>query len=401
MGRMMCFIFFSLIILGHSYDVAASSYVPSAAVLGDSVSQFEMSGDYFFSTKRKDVLGDVLLFNEGESFERVQAQLTGRYGYGERLELYSVVRWRFNRSLAALTGEEAGETLEVTIKGEESFLLGFKYAFLLGKKLQSSLDFGLRQTFYTNEEYPPPLTPPNDQLVLGDSGDEWTLGLRMAIPLTPGLYLGGSVAYVSPPNPLSPEVEYALESARAWQNWSFLIGFKGIASLGKSPYSDDPESRPVLSQGSTHLFNSVNRQYISPYVGLNVLLFNMRLEFKVSQRMAGISTDEGIEMLGTLVWNSRGVATSQRRVYEYKEYYVEATVIKVSPQKKLLKIDKGLGQEVEKGMSLDVYKTDFFGGNILVASGKVLEVGGDWAIVKLVKRYRPIKIKPGFTVRGP
>ena len=82
------------------------------------------------------------------------------------------------------------------------------------------------------------------------------------------------------------------------------------------------------------------------------------------------------------------------------EYLVEASVVKISPRGKFLKIDKGIAGDVEKGMKIDIYQADFFGGNLLVVSGVVLQVGVDWAIVKITKRFRDIQIKIGFTARG-
>ena len=51
-------------------------------------------------------------------------------------------------------------------------------------------------------------------------------------------------------------------------------------------------------------------------------------------------------------------------------------------------------------MRFDIFKADYFGGNILVASGVVFEIGGDWAIIRLNQVYRKMEIRPGFVARG-
>ena len=63
------------------------------------------------------------------------------------------------------------------------------------------------------------------------------------------------------------------------------------------------------------------------------------------------------------------------------------------------KIDKGLSQDIVKGSRADIYKSDYFGGNVLIATGFIYESGPDWAIVKVVKRFKDVAIEKGFTVR--
>ncbi len=84
----------------------------------------------------------------------------------------------------------------------------------------------------------------------------------------------------------------------------------------------------------------------------------------------------------------------------FKEYVVDGSVLKVSARGNFIRIDQGLSTDVEKGMKFDIYQTDYFGGNVLVASGIAYEVGADWSIIKLVKKYKEIEIKPGFAARG-
>jgi hypothetical protein len=65
-----------------------------------------------------------------------------------------------------------------------------------------------------------------------------------------------------------------------------------------------------------------------------------------------------------------------------------------------VRIDQGLSTDVEKGTKFDIYQTDYFGGNVLVASGYIFEVGSDWSVIKITKKYNEIEIKPGFAARG-
>ena len=44
-------------------------------------------------------------------------------------------------------------------------------------------------------------------------------------------------------------------------------------------------------------------------------------------------------------------------------------------------------------MSVDIYQSDFFGGNILIASGVVFNVESDSSVIKINKIHRQIPIK--------
>jgi hypothetical protein len=98
--------------------------------------------------------------------------------------------------------------------------------------------------------------------------------------------------------------------------------------------------------------------------------------------------------------NSEGVTAESVKIDSFKEYQIEGSVLKVSARANFIKIDQGLSTDVEKGMLFDIYQTDYFGGNVLVASGYIQEVGSDWSVIKLTKKYSDIQIKPGFAARG-
>lgn len=51
-------------------------------------------------------------------------------------------------------------------------------------------------------------------------------------------------------------------------------------------------------------------------------------------------------------------------------------------------------------MSMDLYEADFFGGNELVASGVIHELGVSWAIIKITKKFTPKPLKNGRSARG-
>ena len=115
---------------------------------------------------------------------------------------------------------------------------------------------------------------------------------------------------------------------------------------------------------------------------------------------SGVSTDKGNSIIVSLVWGTEGVTAESIKVDSFKEYQVDGSVLKASVRGNFIKIDQGLSTDVEKGMKFDIYQTDYFGGNVLVASGVAYEIGADWSIIKIVKKYKEIDIQPGFAARG-
>ena len=64
-------------------------------------------------------------------------------------------------------------------------------------------------------------------------------------------------------------------------------------------------------------------------------------------------------------------------------------------------IDKGLSEDIQKGMKIDFYEFDYVGGNILLASGIVLQAKADTSVVKITKTYNTKKeLKEGVVARG-
>lgn len=171
--------------------------------------------------------------------------------------------------------------------------------------------------------------------------------------------------------------------------------------MNQDGFSEVPDQKPVLAGAVTSLFNSIDRSYMQPFVRVGYGFENLAIEGLFARVMSGVSTDEG-NLLGARVsWAfGAGKNASQMRVERFKEYFVEASVLRVSPRAKFLKIDKGMASDVRKGMQMDIFQTDFFGGNVLVASGVVFEVAADSAIIRLEKRFSDREIKPGFTARG-
>ena len=369
----------------------AATYLPDAQVVPYKGFRISVLGSYFNTTSKFDENGKEQALSTGEAFTMYQGDGIFKYGFARNTEVGIETRFRTNTSQTT--------SQEISNSGMESYAVSMKYNFprLEKSKLLYAVEFKFRQTTYSNSSYQAGAAPADD-LVLGDDGREITASLFADYPWGKVARLGGKVAYNMPPNDLSHEVLYNGELALVYSSVAWKAGVDGCYSLGQDEYTST--NKPAMSTGVTNLYNSINRSYVAPYVGLNILFESLSLGAKASQVTMGSSTDKGLWLMGFLSWTSKGKKEKLDRVEQFKEYQIEASVIKVSPRSQFIKIDQGLANDVAKGMRIDIYQTDYFGGNLFVASGYVYELGADWAIVKLTKKYQNIAIKTGFTARG-
>jgi len=368
-------------------------YRPSAAHVGWKAYEINLNAELWKTTSRIDSLGVEQPFVDSQDFGRFQGGMDINYGMGKQLELRLGFNYRQNNSI-----NQTGESLSVA--GLESVWGGGKYTIITpSSPWIFALDLQYRQTTFSTSKYIPG-TVPTDELVLGDDGKEFTVGLHLARKFSKTGNFSSFIAFNMPPNELSQEVIYDAHFAWAWTKWAWIMGLEGIYSLGTDDFGSAAETKPQMATGSTALYNSINRERILPYMQFNRAFSTWKMGLRGGLAVAGQSTDLGYELGFTITWSSKGVSKTDRVISKFKEYEIEGTVLKVSPRGKFIKVDQGLAQDVEKGMRFDIFKSDFFGGNVLVATGVVYEVGSDSSIVKLIKRFNEIKIEKGFTARG-
>ncbi len=361
-----------------------------AQVINKKSYQLEFEARIWNSTATIDDDGEEVEFADDEGFSQMEGDMLLRYGFGEQLELRGGAIFRQVKS----TKEEASKS------GAESIRIGAKYAFKPMGNWHYAVDLQYKLTLYENTDYVLASDIPEGEILLGDAGNSYHVKGILSYKTQTGNSLNGSFAYVGAPNNLSAELFYDINGKLAWSTFALYAGLEGVNSLKNDPYSSEPTTKPPQGLGESRLYNSVNRSYTKPYIGAYKSFGRVRVGVQGAQVISGISTDKGSEIALSIAWNSKGETSSDRKLSKFKEYDLEASVIKVSPRGKFIKIDKGISQDVEKGQTFDIYKTDYFGGNELVAQGRVYELGADWAIIKLSKKFKKMEIKSGFTARG-
>ncbi len=89
-------------------------------------------------------------------------------------------------------------------------------------------------------------------------------------------------------------------------------------------------------------FNSVNRSWSAPYGGINIALGReWRVEGKVYNKISGTSTDLGSGVLVSLIKRVSEAKSFEKKDAAFKEYTVEASVVKLSKSGNVVVIDAG------------------------------------------------------------
>lgn len=368
-----------------------SLFRPEARLLNPGGLEVSASVYRFQTTAVFDVEGTKQPLDEADNFQLVDGLFDIRYGYGPRLEFYGQLRARM---IDAQTTQA-----DYAAQGLESGALGMRYGFLSATAWQYSLGAMVRNTFYSNETYQQGSVPFGEQ-ALGDSGTSFQLGGYLSYAKKLGFQFNSHLFYHLAPTNLSDEILYRIELAKPFSNLLLAVGIDGVMSMNQDEFSEAPSLKPQIEGGVSGLFNSINRSATIPYLRAGYAFEQFAAHLKLGTVMSGTSTDEGNFFQAGLSYSFGGTSASVMRIENFKEYYVEASVLRVSPRAKFLKIDKGLAADIKKGMRVDIFQTDFFGGNALIASGVVFEVQADSAIIRLEKRFSDREIRPGFTARA-
>jgi hypothetical protein len=366
---------------------AAAVHRGGAELLNDKAYAIQVEASVFSMTAHFDNDGVEVPRLDNSSYRLIDTDLKISYGLSSNLETSLMAKLR---SVSSNNG-----TVTATNSGPESVGVEAKYAFESINLLRYAIGLRYRKTLYTNSTY----TNTQQEVILGDDGTEYGVDFYATYLANPWK-LDFKVGYNSPPNDLSSEVVYKAEAIYKFTRLSVLVGIEGIRSLKRDQYTSAPTTKPLMNTGQSYLFNSLNREKTAPYIGVNYAFDKFLFGIKGESIIAGRSTDKGNIILASLSWNSVGVTSESIKIDTFKEYHIDGSVLKVSARGNFIKIDQGLSTDVEKGAKFDIYQTDYFGGNVLVGSGVVFEVGSDWAVIKLTKKYKEIEIKPGFAARG-
>ena len=350
----------------------------------------DLSGSYFYKTASFDVDGNVVNMDSDEEFSIINSDLLINYGFAPNFEMFGGGRFRIVNSV-----EQERQLKNTNL---ESYHVGGKFHFAKAGGFLFAVEGDVRNTGYTNNIYTSG-SAPTENIILGDDGLWIKAGGLLTTSLVPGHFIEASLHYQLPPDHLSDEFLYDFHYLFKGTMATFLLGVDGVISLKNDPFNESASARPQMSTGVTNQFNSINRSWMRPKIELGLWGSSWGARLFASRIFSGASTDEGWSVGAGLTWVTRGIESTNSLDTDFKEYSDSATISKISPRSNFVKINKGISSNIERGMSVDIYQSDFFGGNILIASGVVFSVESDSSVVKVNKIHRKVPIKKGFVVR--
>jgi len=374
---------------------AQVSYISNTQTLNKDGSEFYFDIDFFQPTKHVDVDGEVVALAESEDYQQLNVNLNYTYGFTNRLQASLLSRFRYNAS----TETVGTDTTTLVNSGAESVGVSFKYAWPKPEGMQYALVASYRESLYQNDTYTTGSL--REEIVLGEGGTDVSLGLNMAYYTKSKNFLEASFLFRNPGTDISSEVVTDLNYAMVWGGGALSLGLEYVYSLEQDAYTDDPENKPQVSNGSTYLYNGVNRSWMAPHVGFNFAVGTMwRVELKAKTFSTGVSTDLGNMYSIAFVRRKSDSKSFLQKDAAFKEYKVEGTVSKVTKNRSAVVVDKGVGAGLNKGMKVDFYHFDFVGGNELIASGFVVKSGMSKSIIKITKRYSKKRVEVGAVARA-
>lgn len=391
-------LFFILLLFLSTRSSFATQGVPFALGLNEGAYEFSLWGSLQNSSFSWDSDGEKISFKDAEAYSLLDVELQASYGWTQEIEVGTSVRYRSVSDTILPSGET--ETLSLRANGLESVKLYVKYMFPQVKKMLYSVQAGFRRYLYSNNELDS--SKPYDFTILGDGGNVIEVGLNANYFFSKSKsYLGGKLFFRNPGKTLSEEILTQLEGAYFLGKFSFLLGVENVFSLGRDEYSDDPENKPAIVQSRSALFNSINRSWTNAYLGVNFYLGRRWiLGARYEKRLQGKSTDSIDRVSFGLTLRADSDKEIKETISSYKEYSHEAFVVKISPKKKYIMLDKGLSKGIQKGMQFDIYDFDYSGNNKLIARGVIVQAQAYKSVIKVLKMYTSQPIKEGQVARG-
>lgn len=386
---------FLFLIFGTNCAFARTSYVSKTQTLSKSGSEILLGIDYFQPSIHSNENGTLVQFVAGESYQSTDLNLLGSYGFSDRFQVTVGARLRYIVSTEVINNED---TL-FTKSGLESTAIGLKYSFPINEGVQYSFEASYRASSYKNDEYNPSLD--RTTIVLGEGGTDISMGMGVSYHTKSRNFFSGHFLYRNPAEHLSSEIYSEIEGAIVWRSFAMVLGVENIYSLGQDPYSTTPTDKPQISNGSTYQYNSINRSWTAPYLGINFALgTKWRIEFKGLSKLYGVSTDLGNLYTINLVKRNSKPQSFKAKNAAFKEYRYEGTVQKVTKKRTGVVVDIGIKDGLKKGDKVDFYHFDYIGGNQLIATGYAIKISLRKSIVKISKRFSKLRVEEGTVARA-
>lgn len=376
---MLMLLFFSTTVFGKSYF-----YRSWGQQYEKKSSYFELSSSYWMSMQRVDLAGVKTKIPSDQSFNEIRGKFLLNYSFFTNLQIGLKAD---AKRTAFLSGTDS-----YTSSSIDSVSILFKYLLPAEKRWHLGIEFIYNQKMFKNNDI---LAVP-----IGDDINSMTLSGVGSYHMTKSSLLNFSLGFHRYAELQSSEITYRIEWAKLFRFWDIFVGVSGVHSLKKDLYTADPSAKPPIGIYASNMHNSINQEYVNASLGIIKKWKNWGIKLEVGGRFLGKSTDLGYWGGFSLIRVGRGQSSDKGKKQAFKEYDIEGEVLKVSPRGKFVKVNIGLAKDLDTSMRVDFYKMDFFGENILVATGVVQELKASWSIIKIIKKYHRMKIEKGWVARA-
>lgn len=378
----------------------AISYIPKATTLAKGGSEFDIVVEYQKTNSILNDDGKAFNLPSDKSFQRLDVDFVGKYGFTEQLEGMVGVKGRVLQAEFVDNFGDGEQDYQLTSSGGESFALGFEFGFTEEAGSKISIEGWYRQALYSLEEFDGTEEPTT--LTLGNGTSSYAIGANYYIKTKSSNVLEARAFYQSPSENLSKEIFSEFQYALVWENASVYAGVENVLSLGNDPYTNDEGSKPLYFPNFNYHVNSLNRSWTAPYIGLNISMgMYWRLRTRLTQVTTGQSVDVGPRVLIALTRRADAKTSEyQKRDESFKQYTVEGAVVKMSKNRRACVIDRGVKDGLQRGTKIDFYHFDFVGGNKLIARGVVIKARASKSVVRISKRFSRKRVEVGTVARG-
>jgi hypothetical protein len=390
-----------LLLMASSNLRAGSVYRSFGRTINEKEYEIVWKNTYSQTRNRWDVNGKGVTLEQGESYVVLDTEFSFFYSFIQDLQFETGVRARRVNSRRW----DGNETQSVSNSAIESGYVSSMFSFKPVGNTLFSIEGTYRQFTYHNPTFR--AATPDEFVVMGDGGRSIQFGTSLSYYHSNDWISSFKVIYRNPSTDLSNEVNIFYEGASLMKGSGLYWGVDYLHSLKQDeydtsiPYTTATNNKPEIGRGAGYRYNSVNREWFKVYAGVN---FNMsaktHLRVASSYAINGKSTDQDWTTSLSLVISPVSTTLRQKRDKVFKEYTVEADIIKVSGSGKFIVINAGLEDGVRKGMVFDIFDFDFEGGNQLLAKAKAYRVNASESILVLTDKFRRIRINKKHVARG-
>lgn len=381
-------------------SLAGVAYIPFTSTLKQSGNQISFSAEYFQTQSTVNNESELTKNIGSNSHQRADFEFLGKYGFTDQLEGHIGLRGRYIQSQNTFIYDETkSDTFKLSRSGMESALVGFKYSFKEVERVKYAIEGFYRYALHSSSLYS---SGEPDQTALGEGSREYGIGGDITFKTKSSNIFEMKMLYRSPAQDLSQEIFSKVQYGLVWTKMSLYAGIENVYSQNNDPYTNDPENKPYMYQGSSVFFNSVNRQWSAPYGGLNFAIGDRwKMQLQYTQVITGRNTDLGPRVfVGLVRRNDAPDNTFSKRDSAFKEYRIEGTVVKLSKTRKVAVVNKGISSGLRNGMKVDFYFFDFVGGNKLIATGRVIKAKASKSLIRIGKRFSRRRVEAGTVMRS-